>query len=584
MRFLRNLLAVLVGLFIFSFVLLLILMGIISAASTEKVVNIPENSVLQIVLSGNIVEREVDDPLSELSFPGMGPFEIGLKEVKQAIRHAANDEKINGIYLEPRFFSGGFASLDEIRKELVQFKESGKFIVAYSEFYMEKGYYLASVADEIYLTPDYGSLELNGLNVEMAFFKGTLDKLDIEPQIFRVGEYKSAVEPFIRTDLSEENEEQISSFVHSIYDHVLHQMADSRGFSYDEMKNISDSMLVRNGNDAEKYGLITKLAYLEEVRDILKEKIYPENEEDKVNLVSYRKYNKSYKDGEYSKDRVAVIIGTGMITSGKGDNQSIGSEKYIELIKEARENKRVKAMVVRINSGGGSALASDVIWNEIQLASKEKPVIASISDIAASGGYYLAMGCDSIVASPASITGSIGIFGVLFNMKGLMENKLGITFDQVSTGHFSNLYTITRPLTDYEKQIIQKTVEEGYVTFTTKAAESRHMELDDLLKIASGRVWSGSEAKEIGLIDTFGTLDDAIKMAAGKAGIEEYKVVYYPVQKTFLEQLMSDLSDDVQAKWLRIKTGELYPYLKMVREIESYVGIQARIPYTIEMN
>jgi protease-4 len=566
MRFLRNLLAVLVGLFIFSFIVFFVLLGLISAAATEKTVTISDNSVLQIVLNGNISEREIDDPLAELSFPGMGPLEMGLKEIKQAIRHAKTDDKIKGIYLEPRFFTAGFASLEEIRNELEGFKESGKFIIAYSEFYMEKGYYLASVADEIYLTPDFGSLEFNGLNVEVAFIKGTLDKLGIEPQIFRVGDYKSAVEPFIRKDFSDENEQQITSFVNSIYDYVLQQVGESRGLSFDQIKNISDSMLVRNAGDAVKYNLITKTAYIEEVNDLIKAKLSL-GENDDMNMVSYRKYNKSYRDGEYVKDRVAVIIGTGTITMGKGDNRSIGSEQYVDLIREVRKNSRVKAIVVRINSGGGSALASDVIWKEIQLASLEKPVIASLSDVAASGGYYIAMACDSIVAAPTTITGSIGIFGMLFNMQGLMENKLGITFDDVNTGYFSNLYTITRPLTPYEKQIIQTSVEEGYETFTSKAAEGRGMALEDLLKIASGRVWSGIEAR-----------------AASKAQIEEYKVIYYPEQKTVLEQLMSDLSDDVQTKWLKIKAGDLYPYLEMIRDLDSYVGIQARMPYHFEMN
>jgi protease IV len=583
MRFLRNLLAVITGLFIFSFILFIILLGIISVASSEKLVTIEDNSVLQIILSGNLEEREVDDPFSALTFPGMGPFEMGLKEIKQAIRHAASDDQIKGIFLEPRFFSAGFASLEEIRNELEKFKESGKFIVAYSEYYMEQGYFLASVADEIYLTPDYGNVELNGLNVEVAFFKGTLDKLEIEPQIFRVGEYKSAVEPFTRKDFSKENEEQISSFVNSTYDHVLRKIADSRGLSFEEIVDISDSMLVRDGSDAEKYNLITKMAYLDEVREILNEKISAEDESE-VNMVSYRKYNKSFKESEYARDRIAVIVGTGVITMGKGDDRSIGSEKYTELIREARENERVKGIVLRINSGGGSALASDVIWNEIRQTAEEKPVIASLSDVAASGGYYLAMGCDSIVASPTSITGSIGIFGMIFNMQGLFENKLGLTFDNINTGNFSGLYTVTRPLTDYEKQIVQNDVERGYRTFTTKAAEGRDMELEKMLELAGGRVWSGIEARDIGLIDVFGTLEDAISMAAEKADVDEYRVVYYPAQKTILEQIMSDLSNDVQAKWLRLKTGDLYPYLEIVRDLDSYIGLQARMPYTFKLN
>jgi len=583
MKFLRNLLAVIVGLFVFSFIMLFILMGLISISSKEKVVNISDNSVLQIVLNGNIVEREIDDPLAELSFAGTGQREMGLKEIKEAIRHAASDDKIKGIYLEPRLFSAGFASLDEIRKELEKFKESGKFIVSYSDFYLEKGYYLASIADEIYLTPDYGSIEFNGLNVEVVFFKGTFEKLGIEPQIFRVGDYKGAVEPFMRKDFSEENKEQISSFVNSIYDHTLHQMADSRGLTYEEIKHISDSMLIREGRDAVKYQLITDVAYVNDVHDVLREKLSLESGDD-INMVSYRKYNKSYAGSGYSKDRVAVIVGSGGIIIGKGDSRSIGAQKYTELIREARKNSRVKAIVLRINSGGGSALASDVIWNEIQLAAREKPVIASLSDVAASGGYYIAMGCDSIIASPATITGSIGIFGMIFNTQDLMENKLGITFDNVNTGHFSDIYTFTRPLTPYEKQIIQSIVEEGYKTFTSKAAENRDMPLEELLKVASGRVWSGIEAKEAGLIDAFGTLEDAIKMAAEKADIEEYRIVYYPQQKTILEQIMSDLSDDVQTRWLKLKMGDLFPYFEKIQEIQDYKGIQTRMPYSFEMN
>ncbi len=583
MKFLRNLLAVIVGLFIFNFIMLFILIGLVSVSSKEKVVNISENSVLQIVLNGSIVEREIEDPLAELSFSGVGQFEMGLKEIKEAIRQAASDEKIKGIYLEPRLFSAGFASLDEIRKELEKFKESGKFIVSYSDFYLEKGYYLASIADEIYLTPDYGSIEFNGLNVEIAFFKGTFEKLGIEPQIFRVGDYKGAVEPFMRKDLSNENKEQISSFVNTIYNYTLQQIADSRGLTLQEIKHISDSMLVREGRDAVKHQLITDLSYSNEVHDILREKLSLE-EGDDINMVSYRKYNKSYSGSKYEKDRVAVIIGTGGILIGKGDSRSIGSQKYVDLIREARENSRIKAIVLRINSGGGSALASDVIWNEIQMAAKEKPVIASLSDVAASGGYYLAMGCDSIVASPSTITGSIGIFGMLFNTQDLMENKLGITFDNVNTGHFSDIYTFTRALTPYEKQIIQNNVDEGYKTFTTKAAENRGMSLEELLKVASGRVWSGMEAKEAGLIDTFGTLEDAISMAANKAEIEEYRVVYYPQQKTILEQIMSDLSDDVQTRWLKIRMGDLFPHLKKIEELKHYRGLQMRMPYSVEIN
>ncbi len=582
MKFLRNLLAVLAGLFIFSGLVVLVFIGIIAASSMEKKVTVSDNTILHIIVSGDIAEREVEDPFSELSLPGMGPLEMGLKEVKQAIRNAASDEKVKGIYLEPRIFSAGFASLEEIRQELLDFRETDKFIIAYSEFYSEQGYYLASVADEIYLTPDYGFLEFNGLNIELVFIKKMLDKIGVEPQIFRVGDFKSAVEPFIRTDMSEENEEQITSFVNSIYDHLLGQIASSRGLNYETIKNISDSMLVREPEDALALGLITGISYEDEVQNKLREKLSLE-EGEKVETLKYRKYNKSTKDSQYAKDRIAVIYSTGAIVMGKGDDRSIGVEKYVDLIRDAGENDRVKAIVLRINSGGGSALASDVMWNEIRNAAHDKPVIASLSDVAASGGYYMAMGCDTIMASRTTITGSIGIFSMLFNAQELMEDKLGITFDNVNTGHFSDIYTLTRPLTTFEKQILQDNVEEGYRIFTTKAAESRDMPVEKLLNVASGRVWSGSQAAEIGLVDAFGTLEDAIELAGDMAGLDTFRVVEYPVQKTFLEQIMSDLGEEVETMVIKGRLGDLFPVFEQVKSLEEYMGPQARMPYAIEL-
>jgi protease-4 len=315
----------------------------------------------------------------------------------------------------------------------------------------------------------------------------------------------------------------------------------------------------------------------------LKDKLDVE-EDDDVNMVSYRKYNKSYGDPKYSKERIAVIVGEGSIFSGRGENRMIGSDSYTQLIRSARENDRVKAVVIRINSGGGSPLASDVIWKEIKLTAEKKPVIASIADVAASGGYYIVMACDKIYAQPTSITGSIGIFGVLFNAEELFENKLGITFDNYSTGEYSDMYTITRPLTAFEKEIIQQDIERGYEIFTTKAAESRDMEIDELLKIASGRVYSGYEALDNGLIDELGTLEDAIEEAAEMADLEEYRISYYPRQKTFFEQIMEDLGTDIQTRYLKLKLGEYYPYFQQVQELNALRGLQARMPFDIQIH
>jgi protease-4 len=404
------------------------------------------------------------------------------------------------------------------------------------------------------------------------------DKIGIEPQIFRVGDYKSAVEPLIRKDLSEENKEQISAYVNSIYDHMLNKIAESREMSINEVRKISYSMLARNPEDAINLGLIDDEKYYNEFLLVLKEKLGLE-EDDDVEMISYRKYNKSYSGSKYSKERIAVIVGEGSIISGRAENQMIGSDSYAQIIRNARENERVKAVVVRINSGGGSPLASDIIWKEIKLTAEEKPVIASIADVAASGGYYIVMACDKIYAQPTSITGSIGIFGVIFNAEELFEDKLGITFDNVSTGEFSDMYTMTRPLTSFEKEIIQRDIQEGYEIFISKVADDRNMTKEDLLNIASGRVYSGYEALENGLIDEFGSLEDAILEAAEMADLEEYTVSYYPRQKTILEQILADLSNEVQTRILKMKLGELYPYFEQIRELIIYNGLQARIPY-----
>jgi protease-4 len=561
--------------------MLFVFVGIISISSTEKTVSIEDNSVLHLKMSGQIVEREIDDPFVSIGFPGAGPREMGLKEIKEAIRHAKSDDNIKGIFLQPKFFMAGISTIEELREELADFKSSGKFILSYAEYYTERAYYLASVSDEMYITPGYGMLEFNGLSAEYAFFKEMFEKVGIEPQIFRVGDYKSAVEPLIRTDLSDENKEQIMAYVNSIYDHMLKGIADSREMTIDQVRSISYSMLARNTEEAVNLGLLDGEKYYNEFTTILKEKLSAED--DDVNLVTYRKYNKSYSNSKYSKDRIAVIIGEGSIITGKAENKMIGSDSYAQLLKKARENDKIKAVVVRINSGGGSPLASDIIWKEIKLTSEKKPVVASIADVAASGGYYIVMACDKVYALPTSITGSIGIFGVLFNAEELLQEKLGITFDHISTGEFSNMYTITRPLNTFEKEILQKDIERAYDIFTRKAAEDRNMSIDELLSIASGRVYSGYEALENGLIDEFGTLEDAIKAAAELAEVDDYSVSYYPRQKTIIEQIMSDLGADIQARYMKMKLGELYPYFEQIKELNTLKGIQARMPFDIEL-
>ncbi|CAN5600523.1 signal peptide peptidase SppA [soil metagenome] len=581
LSFFRIVLASIVGLIIFSIIAILIVAGIIAAASADREVKIADNSVLHLKLDKPIVERGVDDPFASLQLLG-ADGSIGLIELKDAIRHAKGDDKIKGIYLQSQFVNAGFGTLQEIRDALLDFKTSGKWIYGYGEMMSESDYYLLSAADDITLNPQ-GILEFNGLSAELTFIKGTLDKLEIEPEIFRVGEFKSAVEIFTREDMSPENREQVSSYINSIYNEYLKNVSETRNIKMSSLKNISDSMLVRTATDAERFDLVSRLAYEDEIFFELRQKLGMEKDK-KIPLVELGKYRRSYKSSGTSRNRVAVIMANGNIVSGEGDNNNIGSDKFAAEIRRARLDDKVKALVIRINSPGGSAIASDVIWREIVLARQKKPVIASMSDYAASGGYYLAMGCDTIVAQPTTITGSIGIFSMLFNVKDFLNSKLGITTDVVKTGHFSDIFTITRSLSDFERQIIQKGVDERYEVFVGKAAEGRNMNIEEIKRNASGRVWSGIEAKERNLVDVLGGLDDAISLAVKAAGVEDdYRVTYLPRQKTFLEQLMSGLGGDIQTRILQFQLGEYFPYVMKIKQLQEYEGIQARLPFHLEI-
>ena len=580
MKFLRNLLATLVGLFIFSVIVLIFIGAFVSVATSEETVTVKENSILHIKLNKPIGERAFKDPFNEL-FTGYSS-NIGLIELIESIEHASDDDKIKGIYLESGMPMGGFASLEAIRKALEDFKASGKFIASYAEIYTEGGYYIASTADDIYLNPR-GYFELNGLSASVTFLKGMFDKLEIEPEIFRVGDFKSAVEPFLRKDMSDENREQLESLLNSIYGNYLDKVAQSRSMPVEKLTAISDSMTVQMPEDALKAELITGLKYFDEVLDDLRSKLELE-EDKKINFIGFDKYHKSISKKNTSKNRVAVIVASGEITGGKGDNSNIGSTSFAKEIRKARKDDKVKAVVIRVNSPGGSALASDVIWREVMLTKEVKPVIASMSDYAASGGYYIAMACDTIIAEPSTITGSIGIFLTMFNFENFLENKLGITTDVVKTGAYSDIYTFTRSLSEGERMIIQNNVNEGYEDFVTKAANNRDMTVEELKKVASGRVWSGQQAVENGLVDMLGGLDQAIEVAVDAAGIaDDYRIRYYPRQKTFFEQVMEEFSGDLESRLLKASTGDLYPFVKKVKSLENLKGPQARMMYEITL-
>ncbi|MEM7550037.1 MAG: signal peptide peptidase SppA [Bacteroidota bacterium] len=583
--FFRNLLATIIGLFIFSIMGVFFLGWIGSALSMKKEFSVKPKSIMILDLNKPIIEQREDDSYETFKmFPGV-KTNLSIVEVKRAINRAAFDDNIEGIYIKASWNAPGYAMIEEIRNDLIKFKESGKWVIAYGQVFSEKSYYLSSVANQIFLHP-VGEMELNGLSSTTAFFKGTFDKLGVEPQIFRVGKYKSFVEPFTLTELSESNREQQQQYLSSLNTHLLQEIGKSRDFSMDQMKELSDGMLVRSSVDALEYGLVDGLKYTDEVLTWIKDEINISEDEDieTVSLNQYASFLNSNR-GDYKKDKIAVIIAEGDIVGGEGDRENIGGDKFSREIRKARTDDNVKAVVLRINSPGGSALASDVMWREVELTSRVKPVIASMSNVAASGGYYMAMACDTIVAQPNTITGSIGIFGMIFNMESFFEDKLGVTTDVVSTGEFSDLLTVSRPLNDAEKAIIQNMVEEGYETFISKAAEGRDMTVEEINTFAQGRVWTGQDALEVGLVDVLGGYNDAINIAAESAGLEEdeYRIVYLPRQKPLFEELFEDIVSNVQTYYVEEKYGALTKYVDKAEKMMQYNGIMARLPFDLEI-
>lgn len=582
MNFLKTFLASCLGTLVALALLVFLTIGFIAGLSDEKAVQVSDNSVLHLRLEAPITELELDDPLAEV-FPAAADQSIGLLRLKQVIRHAKTDPKIEGIYLNTSMAMTGIASLKELRESILEFRESGKWVVAYADFFTEGGYYLATAADKIYMYPE-GQAEFNGLATEVMFFKKLLDKLEVNPQIFRVGDFKSAVEPFMRENLSEENRLQLNSILNSMYDEILRDVAEARNIPLERLKEISGKMLVQDAQDAKKYGLIDSLLYDDEVKAELRGRLNLD-EDSKIGFVRYGQYKKTVPVVASSKNEIAVIVADGEIVPGRSDNGTVGSATVVELVRKARTNDRVKAIVLRVNSPGGVFQSADQMWRELVLAAEAKPVICSMSDYAASGGYYLAMACDTIVAQPTTITGSIGVFSVLFDLSAFLDHKIGITAEEVKTGDYGDMVTVTRRLTDAEKAIWQKQTEKIYDTFTRKAAESRGMSQDALKKIASGRVWTGSQAKENGLADVIGGFDDAVDIAAQQANIgDDYKLRFYPQPKPLLDRLMGNVEEEFSQAMIKRELGEQYTWYQQWNKVKQYQGVQARmgVPFKIK--
>ena len=586
-QFFKFVLASIVGILLATFILVVIVAGIIYAASSDKTVEVEPNSVLHMAFTTPITERTPNNPLAGLGFLGLDKDKsTGLNDILANIRKAKADRDIKGIFLDESYMTSGQATTEEIRNALIDFKKSGKFVVAYAEIYTQGFYYLASVADKVYINPK-GIFEFHGFSSQITFLKGALDKLGIEAQIIKVGTYKSAVEPLILTKMSDANRMQVTSYLGSLYDHYLTGISKSRGINKDSLFNYANQMRVQIPEDALKLKLVDGLKYKDEILDDLKKRTGTKQKSD-LNSIELGEYTKSSTEKDSldnsssSKNRIAIVYASGEISGGDGDDNTIGSERISKALRKVRLDNKVKAVVLRVNSPGGSSLASDVIWREVMLTKKVKPIIVSMGDVAASGGYYIACAADSIIAQPNTITGSIGIFAILPNMQKLFNDKLGVTFDGVKTGKYADLGDINRPLTPDEKLILQNNVNHGYDDFTKAVAEGRHKTQAYINSIGQGRVWTGSQALKIGLVDRLGNINDAITSAAKKANVKSYSLVAYPEQKSFLNQLSGDVTVEARTRMLKSELGDSYRVYEQIKGITQMMRTpQTRLPYDI---
>ena len=587
-EFFKFMLASILGVIIAGLLLLLITVGIISAmvSVSDQPVSISSNSLLFLKFDYDIVDRAKKSPFEGFNF-GLfqGEKAVGLNDLLDCIRKAKTDDNIKGIYLNPMDIQAGMASVEEIRAALKDFKTSGKFVYAYGEYLTQKAYYLVSVADSLVMNPQ-GSVDFRGLGGEHSFYKKGLEKLGIEVQIIRHGKFKSAVEPFILDKMSDENRLQTETYLKSIWREMLTDISASRHLSVAELNGIADLVSsFRRADFAKEKKLIDRLKYKDQVIDDLK-KLTNTPEKDDINAIDIHKYVKVPEQRAQkglARKKIAVIYASGSIdASVSGDG--IKSEELSRTIREARRDSSIKAIVLRINSPGGSAYGSEVIWREVKLAAKAKPVIASMGDVAASGGYYIACAADTILADRTTITGSIGIFGMIPNIQKLMTDKLGITQDVVTTNAHSDMISFTRPLTAFERDLMQQTIEDGYQTFITRVGEGRKMVIADVDAIGQGRVWAATDAKGIKLIDTYGGLTEAIALAKKMAKLDNYRLINLPKQKDTFEEIMKEFSGSAKASLIKDELGENYKYYQQLHNIISEKGIMARMPYDIEIH
>lgn len=588
--FFKSVLASMVGILISSLIIgvitVLLFFGFIGIllSSSSETFTLKDNSVLSIHLTGMMKDRVVENPILEF-FDMEETTEMALTDILSAIKKAKDNDDIKGIYINSGYFMASSASLTEIRNQLADFKESGKFIVAYADDYTQGGYFLSTIADKVILNPQ-GSLNLQGISVSPTFYKGLLDKIGVEMQIFKVGTYKSAVEPFMLNEMSDANKEQVGSYTNDIWSTLLGHISGSRGVSVERLNQLTDTLpAFQAGDFSVKNHLVDTLMYESEVRKYLKS-LVGIDESDKLNIAlvaDMASVKDSKKSG--SSDQIAILYAEGSIVSGT-EATDINDRHLIKQIEKLQNNDDVKAVVFRVNSPGGSAYASEQIWKAITDLKAKKPVVVSMGDYAASGGYYISSNASKIYAQPTTLTGSIGIFGMFPNVQGL-TNKVGLSFDNVKTNKFSDYGDVTRPMNDQEKAFLQQYIERGYKLFLTRCAEGRNLSMDALEKIAEGRVWTGKQAMKIGLVDAIGGLDDALKDAAKLAGVSDYSIREYPKKANPFEALFKSKTEDIATRALKEYLGSDFHLLKTIKDIKNLKEqdfIQARMPYDLQLN
>lgn len=566
--------------FILTVVVLIVFVAAISSSNDTP--DVGAKAVLVLDLSKHFSEQSEENPLNKLS--GNDEDVPGLFQLVKLINHAKTDSSVKGIYIKCEDNNNGFAASEEIRNALIDFKTSNKFTIAYGDVISQKAYFVANVADKVYCNPK-GSLDWKGLSSNLYFLKGMLEKLEIEPQIFYAGKFKSATEPLRAYEMTPANRLQTSVYMNDLYGHLLLSAADKSGLDTATLHSLANTGAIQSAYDAVKYKLIDAVKYDDEVKDEIIAHLKLDKKK-KINFVALGKYEKGKDLLGNGDSKIAIIYAEGEISDGKNkEGKTIGSDETKNLIRNARLDDGIKAIVFRVNSPGGSSLASEEIWREIVLAKKVKPVVVSFGDVAASGGYYISCGADSIFAEPTTITGSIGVFGIIPNFKKFFNNKMGVTFDGVKTGPFADMPTVSRPLNAAESLFVQNSIDTIYHTFKTRVSEGRGIPIEMVDSMAQGRVWTGQRAVELGLVDRLGNMEDAIQCAARMAGVKSYRLREWPTKKTFIESIMTNFSADIKANAIKEEIGlEQYNMLQQIKNVKAMVGIpQTRLPFELDI-